>query len=108
MAIKTNLIVDQGADFIYNVYLIDQNGDPFDVTGYSANSQLRKTFTSTTYSTMNVAVGNTNGLISLTMNAAVTANLTNSRYVYDLELTANNTTSRILEGIVTVNPQVTR
>lgn len=108
MAIKTNLIVDQGADFVYNVYLIDQNGDPFDITGYTANSQLRKNYTSTTYSTIDVAVGNTNGLITLSMNSATTANLTNSRYVYDLELHANNVTSRILEGIVTVNPEVTR
>jgi hypothetical protein len=108
MAIKTNLIVDQGANFVYNVYLIDQNGDAFDITGYTANAQIRKTYTSTTYNTIDVAVGNTNGLITLSMNTAITANLTNNRYVYDLQLHSNNTTSRIMEGIVTVNPEVTR
>lgn len=108
MAIKTNLIVDQGANFVYNVYLIDQNGDAFDITGYTANAQIRKTYTSTTYNTIDVAVGSTDGLITLSMNAAITANLTNNRYVYDLQLHANNVTSRILEGIVTVNPEVTR
>lgn len=108
MAIKTNLIVDQGADFIYNVYLIDQNGDAFNISGYTANAQIRKTYTSSTYSTINVAVGNTDGLVTLSMNAAVTANLTNNRYVYDLQLHSNNVTSRIMEGIVTVNPEVTR
>jgi len=108
MAIKTNLIVDQGADFIYNVYLIDQNGDAFDISGYTANAQIRKTYTSSTYSTIDVAVGSTDGLVTLSMNAAVTANLTNNRYVYDLQLHSNNVTSRIMEGIVTVNPEVTR
>lgn len=108
MAIKTNLIVDQGADFVYNVYLIDTNGDAFDITGYTANAQIRKTYTSTTYNTINVTVGGNTGLVTLSMNAAVTANLTNSRYVYDLQLHSNNVTSRILEGIVTVNPEVTR
>ena len=108
MAIKTNLIVDQGANFIYNVYLIDQNGDAFNISGYTANAQIRKTYTSSTYSTINVAVGNTDGLVTLSMNAAVTANLTNNRYVYDLQLHSNNVTSRIMEGIVTVNPEVTR
>lgn len=108
MAIKTNLIVDQGADFVYNVYLIDTNGDAFDITGYTANAQIRKTYTSTTYNTIDVTVGGNTGLVTLSMNAAITANLTNSRYVYDLQLHANNVTSRILEGIVTVNPEVTR
>ena len=108
MAIKTNLIVDQGADFVYNVYLIDTNGDAFDITGYTANAQIRKTYTSTTYNTIDVTVGGNTGLVTLSMNAAITANLTNSRYVYDLQLHSNNVTSRILEGIVTVNPEVTR
>lgn len=108
MAIKSNLIVDQGADFIHNIYLIDSNGDAFDITDFTANAQIRKTYTSTTYNTINVTLGGNNGLVTLTMNAAVTANLTNSRYVYDLQLHANNVTSRILEGIVTVNPEVTR
>jgi FlaG/FlaF family flagellin (archaellin) len=108
MAIKTNLIVDQGANFVYNVYLIDVNGDPFDITGYSANAQIRKTYTSTTYNTLNVTLGGNTGLITMSMNATTTANLTNSRYVYDLQLHSNNVTSRILEGIVTVNPEVTR
>lgn len=108
MAIKTNLIVDQGADFVYNIHLIDTNGDPFDITGYTANAQIRKTYTSTTYNTINADITGNTGLITLTMNSTTTANLTNSRYVYDLLLNANNVTSRIIEGIVTVNPEVTR
>jgi hypothetical protein len=108
MAIKSNLVVDQGANFIHNVYLIDSNGDAFDITDFTANAQIRKTYTSTTYNTINVTLGGNTGLVTLSMNAAVTANLTNSRYVYDLQLHANNVTSRILEGIVTVNPEVTR
>jgi len=108
MAIKTNLVVDQGANFIYNVYLIDEDGNVFNISNYSANAQLRKTYTSTSYVTMNVAVTGASGLLTLTMNAATTANLASTRYVYDLELTSNNVVSRILEGFVTVNPGVTR
>ena len=108
MAIKNNLVVDQGADFVYNVYLIDQNGDAFDISGYTANAQIRKTYTSTTYTTINVAIAANTGLVTLSMNAATTANLTFSRYVYDLQLHSNNVSSRIMEGIITVNPEVTR
>jgi len=108
MAIKTNLTVDQGATFVYNIYLIDVDGNPFDITGYSGNSQIRKTYTSTSYTTMNVAITGASGLITLSMNSVTTANLASSRYVYDLELSSNNVTSRIVEGYVTVNPGVTR
>lgn len=108
MAIKSNLTVDQGANFLYNVYLIDANGTAINISGYTGNCQIRKTYTSTTYNTMNVAITGASGLVSLTMNSTVTANLTSTRYVYDLELSSNNVVSRILEGTITVSPQVTR
>ena len=45
----------------------------------------------------------------LTLNANQTSNIVSGRYVYDIELTdASNSVSRIVEGIVTVTPQVTR
>ena len=108
MSIKTNLTVDQGADFIYNIYLIDASGNPFDISGYSGNSQIRRTYTSNSYVTMNVAITGNTGLISLSMNASTTSNLTYNRYVYDVELANNNVVSRIVEGFITVNPGVTR
>ena len=42
------------------------------------------------------------------MNNATTSTMTAGRYVYDLELTdADGLISRIVEGTVTVTPQVT-
>ena len=108
MAIKTNLTVDQGANFVYNIYLIDSDGNPFNISGYSGNAQIRKTYTSSSYTTMNVNIAGSNGIITLSMNSTTTANLSNTRYVYDLELSSNNVVSRIVEGIVTVNLGVTR
>jgi hypothetical protein len=109
MAIKTNLTVDQGSNFIYKVFLIDQDGLPFNIDGYTGNAQIRKTYTSSGYSTMNVAISGNSGLVTLTMNSATTANLKFTRYIYDVELISNtNVTSRIIEGIVTVNLEVTR
>jgi hypothetical protein len=108
MAIKTNITVDQGANFAYNVYLVDTDGNPFDLTGYTANSQIRKTYTSTTFNTISTTVNAVAGSITLTMNSVITANLSSTRYVYDLELYFSNVTSRIIEGFVTVNPGVTR
>jgi hypothetical protein len=108
MSIKTNFTIDQGANFIYNIYLIDEDGNIFDIDGYTGAAQLRRTYTSSNSVSMNVSIDGAAGLISLTMNATTTSALSQLRYVYDLEITANNVTSRIVEGFVTVNPGVTR
>jgi hypothetical protein len=109
MSIKTNLTVDQGSNFVYNIYLIDADGNPFNITGYTANAQIRRSFTSYSYTTVNTAITGASGLITLSMNAATTSNLTNTRYVYDLELKSSaNVISRIVEGTVTVNLGVTK
>lgn len=109
MSVKTNLIVDQGSNFVYKVYLVDVDGLPFSISGFSGNAQIRKSYTSSSYTTMDVAVDANSGLITLSMNATTTANLTQTRYVYDLQLTGNTgIVSRIIEGFVTVNPEVTR
>ena len=109
MAIKTNLIVDQGANFVYNIYLIDSAGDPFPLTDYTANAQIRRSYTSYSYTTINTSINAIAGVITLTMNSSTTGSLTNNRYVYDLELKSNtNTISRIVEGYLTVNLGVTR
>ena len=109
MSAKVNITVDQGADFIYNVNLIDSGGNNVDLTGFTGKAQLRTSYTSPNYTTMYAATGNTDGMVFLSMNSATTANLTSSRYVYDLELiSTDNIVSRIMEGVITVNPNVTR
>lgn len=109
MAIKTNLIVDQGANFVYNIYLIDAAGDPFPLTDYTANAQIRRSYTTYSYTTIDAFINAVAGVITLTMNSSTTSSLTNNRYVYDLELTSNTgIVSRIVEGYLTVNLGVTR
>ena len=53
--------------------------------------------------------GNANGEITLSMTAANTANLTPGRMVFDLLITSpTSVKTRVIEGIVTVLPSVTR
>jgi cytochrome oxidase Cu insertion factor (SCO1/SenC/PrrC family) len=50
-----------------------------------------------------------NGEITMTMTAANTANIKAGRYLFDLETEdGNGFVTRVLEGIITVTPQVTR
>jgi len=49
------------------------------------------------------------GTVALGLTATQTANLVPGRYVYDVEVVSGaNVVSRIIEGIVTVTPEVTR
>jgi hypothetical protein len=49
------------------------------------------------------------GVITLSLTATETAALAAGRYVYDLELVSSGgVVTRLLEGVVTVSPEVTR
>lgn len=107
MAVKANITIDQGTDFATSLDVTDDNGDPTDLTGFSGVAQMRKHYTSSNAVSFSVSVAT--GQVTLSMNAVTTANLTAGRYVYDCELTSgSNVVTRIVEGIVTVTPQVTR
>lgn len=108
MATKANLVIDQGATFSADLDITDENGDAIQLSGYTASSQIRKWYTSTKYVEFTTAVNSDIGVITLSLTANQTALLTAGRYVYDVEITDNVTISRIVEGIITVNPNVTR
>lgn len=107
MALKANLVVDQGTTFASSIELLDQNDEAVDVTGYSARGQIRKHFSST--NSVSFTTGLSNGSLVISLTANQTANIISGRYVYDVELVdSTGTVIRILEGIVTVTPEVTR
>jgi len=111
MANKQNLFIDQGTTYSVNVTAKYTNGDIIDLTGYTANSMIRKHYTSTNSTAFTATVANAvNGIVNLFLTANATANLTSGRYVYDCEIseTSSGSVTRIVEGIVTINPQVTR
>lgn len=109
MATKANLVIDQGTSFSTTLTLTDDNGDLINLNGYTANSQLRKWYTSTTHTDFTTSINTTSATITLSLNANQTSNLIAGRYVYDVEITSStDTVLRIVEGIVTVTPEVTR
>lgn len=107
MATKANLVIDQGSTFASSIDILDENDEPVNLTSYSARGQIRKHYSSTNSVSFTTTLSNGSLVISLTANQ--TANMVSGRYVYDLELIdPSNTVLRILEGIVTVTPEVTR
>lgn len=110
MTTKRNLIINQGSTYSYTISLTNELNDILDLTGYSADSQIRKWYTSSTIlATFTTTLSIETGELTLSLTAYQTNNLQSGRYVYDVELTdSNGKISRILEGLVTVSPQVTK
>lgn len=108
MAIKANLLIDQGATYSTQLNIADSSGNAVDLTGYTASAQIRKHYSSRTNIPF-VASVNSSGKVTLSLTANTSARLAAGRYVYDVELTdTSGRISRIVEGIVTINPNVTR
>ena len=108
MATKSNIQMDQGSTFSTIVNLTDENGDAINLSTYTGAAQMRKHYTSTNSVSFTVSL-TSNGQVTLSLTANQTANIVAGRYVYDVEVTdSGGTISRIVEGIVTVTPNVTR
>lgn len=109
MAIKANLIVDQGTDYTTSINLTDDNDNVVDLTGYTGVGQMRKTYTSSNAVSFSITLESANGVVVMSLTDTQTAAITAGRYVYDVFVTSPaNITSRIVEGIVTVTPRATR
>jgi hypothetical protein len=110
LAAFTEITIEQGATFSTTVNVEDAYYNPVNLTGYSASSQMRKSYYSSSATNITASVtGTSNGEITLSMTAANTSSLTPGRYVYDLIIDDGaNTVTRVVEGIATVLPSVTR
>lgn len=110
MAAYTEINIEQYASFSTTVNVEDSAGAAINLTGYSAASQIRKSYYSSTANNFTATItGTANGEITLSMTAANTALLTPGRYLYDLVITAPaGTKTRVVEGIVNVLAGVTQ
>lgn len=111
MAQYTELDMDQGADVSYDINLTEDDGSPINCASYTFSSSMRKSYFSlrpTANLTVTI-IDAANGNVSIGLTAAQTANIKPGRYLYDVKQTDNvGQKTRIVEGIITVNPQVTK
>ena len=113
MAATANLRIDRGATFSSDVTVTDTDGSAFDLSGYTAASKMALGYASTRTRvtiTTSINADPTTGIITLSLTADQTKNLeAPARYVYDVEITktSDSTVTRVIEGIITVSPDVT-
>jgi len=113
---KYNLYIYRGATFRKIITWKDENGVVIDLTGFTARLHMRETVGSSTpflpLTTENggIILGGASGTITIQATADATSAISASSGVYDLEIVAGDTitVTRLLEGFVTISPEVTR
>jgi hypothetical protein len=107
MADKIDLVIDQGTTFEVDFLVKDSSNNTLDVSTYTGTGKARKFISSNTAVTMTVNCFS-NGIVRASLTANQTANMSYSdRYQYDVKLTSSsNTVIRIVEGFITISPQV--
>lgn len=118
-----DITIEQGATFRLSLIWREPTvnevaGDPIDLTGYTARMQVRRkhtsdtTILSLTSAAGDITLGGAAGTIVVVATAAATAAIDTDNKtlsaVYDLELINGSTVTRLLEGSVTITPEVTR
>lgn len=109
---KVNFVCPQGSTFSRTLtYKVDST--PVDLTGYDARLQIREYHYSDDYianltETSGISLGGSAGTITVLIAASATQEFVPGDYVYDLELVAGGTVTRLIEGKFSVTPEVTR
>jgi hypothetical protein len=106
----SNLIINAGTSFSQDFFLEDSTtNSAMNLSSASVSSQMRKWAGSTGVTTFTSSIVNAQtGQIRISLGSSITSALKPGRYVYDVLLTDNNTTSRVVEGMALIREGVTR
>ena len=119
-AAKRNLYIEQGAtfnlSFTWNEGTSDAVGAPVDLTGCTARMQIRQKQQSAVIvdarsdgESPAILLGGATGTVEVTLTADMTDLLSVKTGLYDLEVEfPDGTVYRLLEGTVTVSPNITQ
>jgi hypothetical protein len=118
MAHFEEITIDRGADVAVEVHLINADGSAKNLTNYSVSAKLKLNYNADSDNTFEfnsiIATPPSSGIVTLSLTNAETSQLLpKKRYVYDVELSfedsdENTIIERVLEGNCYVTPSVTR
>ena len=87
----------------------DRSGDPVILRGYTFRGEIRTVPGGTLVDAFVISpISETDGTLQLALTAAQTKAYTDTEYVYDIEATIGTVVRRILQGHITVDPEVTQ
>jgi hypothetical protein len=124
---KYTFTIEQGSTVNFEIQYKDSSGNPVDLTGYNGKMMIRSNFadnTPTTYATLSSSLASdgtglnfsgsngstppTSGSIGIYISAASSSAFTFDTAKYDLEIYSGNTATRLLEGMIKLDKEVTR
>ena len=110
-----DIVIEQGATFRLSLVWKDSLAVPVNLTGYTARMQVRRAYgdsvTQLNLTTENgsITLGGSAGTIEVVAAATMTDDIVARTGVYDLELASSSgVVTRLVEGKVTIKPEVTR
>jgi hypothetical protein len=115
-AARYDIVIEQGATFTMTLRWTDDAGVPLSLSGMTARMQVRRNYRDAdvllnlTTENGGITLISVEGRIEVRGEATATALMpAMSSGVYDLELAATDgTVTRLIEGVATVTPEVTR
>jgi hypothetical protein len=111
---RYDLLIEQGATFYLPFEYLDSTDQPIDLTLWTARLQARRkavdaeVIVEMTTENGRITLGGTAGTIDLSMLADDTTLLQPGEYLYDLELVSSGSVDRVMEGRLTISPEITK
>lgn len=109
MAATAYLDIDQGSDFSSEMTLENDDGTPMNISGFNIRSQFRKSYNSVIgYDFVTTIINAAQGKFTLSLSGVASSAIKPGRYLYDVEVYGSQTKTRVVEGVITISPEITR
>jgi hypothetical protein len=108
-ALKYDLVIEQGSTFRRTIPVLNDAGVPIDLTDWTARGQIRRTYGSEVAYDLVPCLTVADTDVELVIPAADSSEWAWRSGVYDIEIVdVDGAPTRLLQGTVTVSPEVTR
>lgn len=110
---RYDFVIEQGAGFDRTLYWKDEDGNPINLTGYTAEMKIKvlvgaaETVVTLTDES-GITLGGAEGTIDIALTSAQTNDMTFTWAYYDLELTKGGNTVRLVGGKIKLSKAVTK
>ena len=111
MAQTINRDMDQGSNFSFDYVVKGTNGQPTNIaSGHTAYAQMRKFYSSSSAVNLTASITGSTGNIRVSLGVTGTAAVKGGIWYYDVELHSSGsaTVARLVQGMVTVYPEITK
>jgi hypothetical protein len=114
MSNKLDIELKQGEDFYRLLTIKNEDGTPVNLTGFTFSGMIKESFTSPVFLSFSFTVKDqvTNtGEVEMTLPASQSSKKpvsSKAKFVYDVEMNSGSQVTRILQGSLLIDPEVTK